>query len=157
MKFSMLNILVLIFLVIFSGFSAIAARNAEKINNSLQIVSAKFAADPYSKAGYEPFIKLRVYNDSPKRIYSAIINCRLISNGREVYSELFTKHLSGGLPAYASQVWIFFPRRGSFWSQQNIPYDAIVEAEVEKIFYPTSNSPWQPEYEFDYPSRVDLL
>jgi hypothetical protein len=157
MKFLPLNILLLIFLVIFSGFSAFAARNAQKGENCLQIVSAKFAADPYSKAGYEPFIKLRVYNDSPKTITSAIINCRLVSNGREVYSEQFSKYLSGGLPAYASQVWFFFPRRGSFWGQQNIPYDAVVEAEVEKTFCPPSNTPWQPEYEFDYPSRVDLL
>lgn len=157
MKFCHLNILVLILLVVFSGITSIAARNAQEEEKLLQIVTADFAADPYSKPGYQPFIKLRVYNDSPKTITSAIINCRLVSNGREVYSERFTKYVSGGLPPYASQVWFFFPRSGSFWSQQNIPYDAAVEAEVEKTFCPPVNTPWQPEYEFDYPSRVDLL
>lgn len=126
--------------------------------DKLRIISADFAADPYSKANYDSFLKIRVYNESRYDIVRAFIRFKLVcDNGtREVFSERFEKVISGGMPAYSSQVWLFYPRNASFWAMHNIPYDAEIVATVEKVFCPKKNSPWQYEHEFKYPSRHDM-
>jgi hypothetical protein len=125
---------------------------------SLQVISANFSADPYSKANYDPFIKVRVYNDSPFEVVRAFIRFTIsCDNGkRRVFSEVFERVVSGGMPAYSTQTWLFYPRNASFWAMHNIPYDAKINAVVEKVFCPKKNSPWQYEHEFSYPTRHDM-
>lgn len=125
---------------------------------SLQVVSVHFSADPYSKSNFDPFIKIRVYNDSPFEIVQAFVNCTISCDDgkRRVFSEVFRRVISGGMPAYSSQTWLFYPRNASFWAMKNIPYDAKITAVVEKVFCPKKNSPWQYEHDFAYPSRHDM-
>jgi len=125
---------------------------------SLQVVSADFSADPYSKANYDPFIKIRVYNDSGFEITRAFIRFTITCDEgkRKVFSERFEKVVNGSMPPNSSQVWLFYPRNSSFWAMNNIPYDAKITATVEKVFCPKKNSPWQYEYQFDFPTRHDM-
>lgn len=125
---------------------------------SLQVVSARFSADPYSKSNYDPFIKVDVYNDSPQVITRAFIRFKITCDNdkREIFSEKFLKVCSGGMPAYSSAVWLFYPRNSSFWALHNLPYDSQISATVEKVFCPKKNSPWQHEFKSDYPTRHDM-
>lgn len=126
--------------------------------DSLQIVSAHFSADPYSKSNYDSFIKVRVYNDSAFEVVRAYIRFTITCDDgkRKVFSERFVKHISEGMKAYSTQVWLFYPRNASFWAMHNIPYDAKITVTVEKVFCPKKNSPWQYEHKFDYPARHDM-
>ncbi len=125
----------------------------------LQVISASFAADPYSKANYDSFIKAEDYNDSEYKIVRALVSFTLTcDNGsRRVFRESFVKVISGGMPAYSTQTWLFYPRNASFWALHNIPYDAQIEAKVEKVFCAKKNSPWQYEHEFKYPQHHDMF
>jgi hypothetical protein len=127
--------------------------------SSLQVISVSFAADSYSKANYDPFVKVRVYNDSQYEIVRAFIRFILkTDNGRQkVFSERFVKVVNGAMPAFSTQTWLFYPRTSSFWALHNIPPDAEIEAKVEKVFCAKKNSPWQYEHEFKYPARHDMF
>lgn len=123
----------------------------------LEILTAEFAADPYSKKNYDPFIKLRVYNASSERVTRAFLKCKLVADGREVLSTRLVKIPAQYLKPYSATTWLIYPKAASAWGLQRIPPDAELQVEVEKVFCPKRNSPWQPEYNFRIPRRRDFL
>lgn len=125
--------------------------------NLLEIHTAEFAADPYSRKNYDPFIKLRVYNASSERITRAFLKCTLVADGREVLSTRFVKIPSQYLKPYSATTWLIYPKAASAWGLKQVPRDAELRVEVEKVFCPKRNSPWQPEYNFRIPKRRDFL
>ena len=126
---------------------------------SLEIISADFAFDPYSKENYDPVIKVKVFNDSNFLIHRVLLNVDLkADNGKfHIFSDRFVQYISGGIKPYQTQVFMIYPGRSSFWKMRNIPYDTQIEVKVDEVFIPNKNSPWQHEFEFNIPSRVDYL
>lgn len=124
----------------------------------LEIGSAEFAADPYSKANYDPFIKIKVVNNSASVITRAFINCSFTAdNGKhKLFSERFVQIVDGGLKPYAVATWLFYPRGSSALALKGLPRDTRVVATVEQVFCPKKNSPWQYEHKFNYPKRHDF-
>ena len=125
----------------------------------LEIISAAFAFDPYSKANYDPFIKIRVFNSSEITITRALLKVTIkCDEGRELlFNDRFFYYANGGLKPNQAAVWILNPTNSSIWAMHNIPYDASIEVEVEKLQCPKKNTPWQPEYEHRLPKRHDWL
>lgn len=128
-------------------------------NDTLEIISADFAFDPYSKANYDPVIKIKAFNNSNFLIHRTILNVDLkADNGKfHIFSDKFVQYVSGGIKPYQTQIFMIYPGRSSFWKMRNIPYDTQIEVSVEKVFIPKKNSPWQHEYDFDIPMKVDFL
>jgi len=124
----------------------------------LEIVSVEFAADPYSKANYDPFVKLKVFNNSPEMITRAFVKVTVSADrGRyKLFTDRFVQIVDGGLRPYTSAVWKFYPRASSALALKLLPRDASISAVVEQLFCPKKNSPWNYEYKFDYPKRHDF-
>lgn len=125
--------------------------------DKLEIISSAFAADPYSKAQYDPIIKIRVYNNSTAVITRAFMNVVLKSDDGKttVYSEKFMKIINGGLKPYSYAMLRLYPKTSGFWAMHNIPYDASLEVSTYKLFCPKGNSPWNHEFKFRIPDRYD--
>lgn len=124
----------------------------------LEIITVEFAADPYSKANYDPFIKMRVYNNSPEVITRAYIDVEFSADsGRQrLLREKFVQIVNGGLRPYSYAEWKFYPRGSSAIALKGLPRDTRVSATVDKLFCPKKNSPWQYEHKFKYPARHDF-
>lgn len=156
-------IVVSAFLLVFGFFSADTHARSRGVNEGyvephlLEVHSAEFAADPYNVSAYDPFIKLRVYNNSTERINRAFFLLRLVADGREVLSTRFVKIPRTYLQPYTTATWLLHPRGSSAWAMRSIPSDAKLEVEVQKVFCPKRNSPWQPEFNFQIPRRRDFL
>lgn len=124
----------------------------------LEVITAEFAADPYSKANYDPFIKVRVANNSTQVITRAFIKFDFTADkGRhKLFSEKFVHIVDGGMQPYTADVWKFYPRGSSALALKGLPRDTVVRATVEKVFSPKRNSPWHYEHKFDIPKRHDF-
>lgn len=124
----------------------------------LEIIGVEFAADPYSRANYDPFVKMRVFNNSPETITRAFVKVTVSADkGRfRLFTDRFVQIVNGGLRPYTSDVWKFYPRGSSAMALKGLPRDAVITAVVEKVFCPKKNSPWQYEHKFDYPQRHDF-
>ncbi len=124
----------------------------------LEIISVEFAADPYSRANYDPFVKMKVFNNSPETITQAYIKVTVSADkGRfRLFTDRFRHIANGGLRPYTSDVWKFYPRGSSQMALKGLPRDATITAEVEQVFCPKKNSPWHYEHKFDYPQRHDF-
>lgn len=123
----------------------------------LEIITVEFAADPYSRSNYDPFIKLRVFNNSSDVITRAFIDIKLTADGgnHQLMKERFIRIVDGGMRPYTSAVWKFYPRGSSAMALKGLPRDAEISASVYKVFCPKKNSPWQYEHKFNYPERHD--
>ncbi|NCB40120.1 MAG: hypothetical protein EOM80_15275 [Erysipelotrichia bacterium] len=124
----------------------------------LEIISVEFAADPYSKANYDPFVKVRVFNNSSQTITRAILDIKLTADygKQKLLTERFIEIISGGMRPYTTAVWKFYPRGSSAMALKGLPRDAAISASVYKVFCPKQNSPWQYEHKFAYPKRHDM-
>ncbi|MBU1105175.1 MAG: hypothetical protein KKB51_00805 [Candidatus Riflebacteria bacterium] len=124
----------------------------------LEIISVEFAADPYSRANYDPFVKMRVFNNSPETITRAFVKVTVSADrGRfKLFTDRFVQIVDGGLRPYSSDVWKFYPRGSSAMALKGLPRDATITAVVETVFCPKKNSPWHYEHKFDYPKRHDF-
>ncbi len=124
----------------------------------LEVLTAEFAADPYSKANYDPFIKVRVANNSGQVITRAFIRFDFTADkGRhKLFSERFVQIVNGGMQPYTAGVWKFYPRGSSALALKGLPRDTVVKATVEKVFCPKKNSPWHYEHKFACPERHDF-
>ena len=127
-------------------------------NELLEIISVEFAADPYSRANYDPFVKMKIFNNSPETITRAFVKVTVSADkGRfRLFTDRFVHIPNGGLRPYTSDVWKFYPRGSSAMAIKGLPRDATITAEVEKVFCPKKNSPWQYEHKFAYPQRHDF-
>ncbi len=127
-------------------------------NDLLEIISVEFAADPYSRANYDPFVKVKVFNNSAETITRAFIKVTVSADkGRfKLFTDRFVHIVNGGLRPYASAVWKFYPRGSSAMAIKGLPRDATITADVEKLFCPKKNSPWHYEHTFSYPQRHDF-
>jgi hypothetical protein len=124
----------------------------------LEIVTAEFAADRYPRANYDPFIKVRVANNSGSVITRAYLRFVFTAdNGKQkLFSERFVQIVDGGMAPYSTAVWKFYPRPGSAMVLKGLPRDTAISCQVEKVFCPKKNSPWQYEHRFAYPQRHDF-
>lgn len=151
-----------VFLIVFDEVDAQSAN--ENTSNGfvspslLEVMTVEFAADPYSKANYDPFIKLRVYNNSPEVITRAYIDIEFTADsGRHLlFREKFVQIVNGGLRPYSYAEWKFYPRGSSAIALKGLPRDTQASARVDKLFCPKKNSPWQYEHRFKYPARHDF-
>lgn len=127
-------------------------------NDLLEIISVEFAADPYSRANYDPFVKVKVFNNSAETITRAFIKVTVSADkGRfKLFTDRFVHIANGGLRPYTTDVWKFYPRGSSAMAIKGLPRDATIAAAVEKVFCPKKNSPWQYEHTFSYPQRHDF-
>lgn len=145
-----------------AGFSSVDARTDERGGfvdpAKLEIISAEFAADPYSKANYDPFIKVKVANNSSSVLTRAYITFTFSADEKKhrLFSENFVQIIDGGMRPYTTAEWKFYPRGSSALALKGLPRDTIVEARVDKLFCPKKNSPWHYEYKFNYPQRHDF-
>lgn len=124
----------------------------------LEIITAEFAADPYSRANYDPFIKLQVFNNSPEVITRAFIEAEFTADdgNRKLFKDNFVQIVNGGMRPYTTGVWKFYPRGSSAIALKGLPRDTKISASVKKVFCPKKNSPWQYEHKFAYPTRHDF-
>lgn len=124
----------------------------------LEIITVEFAADPYSRANYDPFIKLRVFNNSPEVITRAFIDVEFTADdgNHKLFKENFVQIINGGMRPFSTAVWTFYPRGSSAIALKGLPRDTRVTASVDKLFCPKKNSPWHYEHRFDYPERHDF-
>lgn len=161
-----LNVLILAgFLMlafIISNFSNVDARSDERGGfvdpQNLEIITAEFAADPYSKANYDPFIKVRVANNSDRVLTRAYITFTFSADKgkHRLFSEQFVQIINGGMRPYTTAEWKFYPRGSSALALKGLPRDTVVEGKVEKLFCPKKNSPWHYEHQFNLPQRHDF-
>lgn len=141
-----------------------AAGNLEDTRNGfvepslLDIISVEFAADPYSKANYDPFVKVRVYNNSPEVLTRAFIDVEFTADEGKlrIFRDRFVQIIDGGMRPYSSANWLFYPRGSSAMAVKGLPRDTKITASVYKLFCPKKNSPWQYEHKFAYPKRHDF-
>lgn len=124
----------------------------------LEVSSVEFAADPYSRANYDPFIKVKVVNNSGSVVTRAYINFAFTADQgkHKLFSESFVQIVNGGLKPYTTATWKFYPRGSSALALKGLPRDTRIAATVEKVFCPKKNSPWQYEHKFSYPQRHDF-
>jgi len=124
----------------------------------LEIITVEFAADPYPRANYDPFIKIRVFNNSPEVITRAFIDVEFTADEgkHRLFSERFVQIVNGGMRPYTTAVWLFYPRGSSAMALKGLPRDTMISASVHKVFCPKKNSPWQYEHKFNYPTRHDF-
>lgn len=124
----------------------------------LEIISVEFAADPYSKANYDPFIKVKVFNNSPEVITRAFIDVEFSADEGKlrIFRDRFVQIVDGGMRPYSSADWLFYPRGSEAMALKGLPRDATVSVSVHKLFCPKKNSPWQYEHKFNYPKRHDF-
>lgn len=124
----------------------------------LEIITVEFAADPYSRANYDPFIKLRVFNNSPEVLTRVFIDVEFTADegNHKLFRDKFVQIINGGMRPFSTAVWKFYPRGSSAIALKGLPRDTKISASVNKVFCPKKNSPWQYEHKFNYPARHDF-
>lgn len=138
------------------GFSPLFAepdlRNGYLSPECLEIAEVSFAADPYSKAAYDPFIKMRVLNNSSETITKAIIIVEVTAdNGKmRLFKDKLAVTPNGALKAYGTDVWLLYPPLSSEIALKGLPRDARITAYAEKVLCKKRNSPWFYEHKFNY-------